>query len=55
MRPLDEYFRKINIIGSGSGCMRLWDIGIYSEGIRNRVFNGQLSNGIPFDEWHIVF
>jgi hypothetical protein len=56
MRSLDEYFRKIDIHGRGQGQQaRLWDLNIYSEQIRERVFNGQLSNGIPFDEWSIVF
>jgi hypothetical protein len=55
MRQLDYYFRKVNIAGSGSGSMRLWDINIYSEKIRDRVYNGHLSNGIFFDEWSLGF
>ena len=55
MRPLEEYFRKVNMLGSGSGQMRLWDISIYSEKIRDRVYRGQLSNGVPYDEWHVAF
>jgi hypothetical protein len=35
--------------------MRLWDINIYSEKIRDRVYSGQLSNGVPYDKWHIAF
>ena len=55
MRQLEEYFRKTNLLGQGQGPMRLWDISIYSEQIRDRVYNGQLSNGVPFDEWSIAF
>lgn len=55
MRELDSYFRKVNMMGSGKGRMRLWSITIYSEQIRDRVFNGQLSNGISYDEWHCGF
>jgi len=55
MRQLEEYFRKVNLLGSGQGRMRLWNIDIYSEKIRDRVYRGQLSNGVPYDEWHIAF
>ena len=55
MRNLEEYFRKVNLFGSGVGRMRQWDLSIYSEKIRQRVYNGSLSNGIPFDEWSIFF
>ena len=56
MRNLEEYFRKANLLGRGRGQSgRLWDLAIYSEQIRERVFNGQLSNGVPFDEWSIAF
>jgi hypothetical protein len=55
MRELDAYFRKVNMMGSGQGRMRLWPITIYSEGIRSRIYNGQLSNGVPYDEWHCAF
>lgn len=55
MRPLEEYFRKVNMQGSGKGNMRKWDITIYSEKIKDRVYRGQLSNGSLYDEWHIAF
>lgn len=55
MRGLDSYFRKVNMMGSGQGRMRLWPLSIYSEGIRQRVYNGQLSNGDLYDEWHVAF
>lgn len=55
MRNLEEYFRKTNIAGRGRGSMRLWDINIYSKEIRQRIYNGVLSNGIPYDEWSIGF
>ena len=55
MRNLEEYFRKVNLSGSGRGKMRRWDISIYSEQIQQRVYNGVLSNGASFDEWSIHF
>ncbi len=55
MRGLDSYFRKVNVMGSGNGRMRPWPIDIYSESIREQIYNGKLTNGIPYDEWHIVF
>lgn len=55
MRPIEEYFRKVNLMGRGRGIGRDWGLEIYSEGIRNRVYNGHLSNGIPFDEWSVSF
>lgn len=55
MRELEAYFRRVNMTGSGQGHMRLWPITIYSEKIRGRVFNMQLSNGVSYDEWHCAF
>jgi hypothetical protein len=55
MRQLEEYFRRVNLVGSGEGNMRLWDINIYSEKIRDRVYRGELSNGVPYDEWSVGF
>lgn len=55
MRNLEEYFRKVDLGGSGAGRTRRWDISIYSSQIRERVCNGMLSNGISFDEWSLVF
>jgi hypothetical protein len=55
MRSLEEYFRKVNMQGSGKGNMRKWDATIYSDEIRNRVYRGQLSNGAFYDEWRILF
>jgi hypothetical protein len=55
MQGLEAYFRKVNLMGSGQGRMRLWPITIYSEEIRQRVYNGSLSNGKPYDEWSVGF
>jgi len=55
MQGLESYFRKVNLMGSGVGNMRIWPIQIYSDQIKERVYNGQLSNGSPYDEWHIHF
>jgi uncharacterized protein DUF6602 len=55
MRHLEEYFRLVNLRGTGQGRLRDWPIDIYSEGIRERLVAGQLSIGIPYDEWAISF
>jgi hypothetical protein len=55
MRNLEEYFRRVNLQGTGQGAMRRWEISIYSNTIRDRVYNGVLSNGTSFDEWSIFF
>jgi hypothetical protein len=55
MRSMEEYFRIVNLQGSGSGKMRLWTIDIYSDKIKDRVFAGTLSNGMPYDEWSVHF
>jgi hypothetical protein len=55
MRSLEEYFRRVNLMGSGQGQTRQWPISIYSEKIRERVHNGFLSNGVGYDEWSVVF
>jgi hypothetical protein len=55
MRQLEEYFRKVNLQGSGTGKMRQWPITIYSSAIRERIYNGALSNGISYDEWSVGF
>lgn len=55
LRDLADYYRITNISGSGKGYMRMWPSSIYSEEIRSRVEAGMLSNGRPWDEWHLGF
>lgn len=55
LRELADYYRKTNIAGSGGGLMRKWPSSIYSDEIRTRVEDGQLTNGENWDEWHVVF
>lgn len=55
MRPLEEYFRNVGISGTGRGLARPWGLDIFSEQIRERVYNGQYSRGQSFDEWLDVF
>lgn len=55
LRDLADYYRIANIAGSGQGNMRMWPSSIYSDEIRSRVEAGQLSNGKPWDEWHVAF
>ncbi len=56
MRNLEEYFRKVNLRGFGSSTkLRRWDVSIYSEAIRDRVYQGHLADGSNSDEWSIWF
>ncbi|MEM7797155.1 MAG: DUF6602 domain-containing protein [Cyanobacteria bacterium P01_C01_bin.118] len=55
MRTLEEYFRNVNLQGRGNGRMRLWDIGVYSDKIKDRVCRGELTNGLFYDEWSMYF
>jgi hypothetical protein len=55
MRNLEEYFRKVDLGGSGAGSMRQWDFSIYSPEVRKRVCDGLLSGGFSFDEWSLCF
>lgn len=55
LRDLADYYRIVNIAGAGKGHMRMWPSSIYSEEIRPRVEAGMLSNGKPWDEWHVGF
>lgn len=54
-RSLADYYRLTNISGAGKGAMRMWDISIYTNEIRSRVEQGQLSNGASWDEWSVHF
>jgi hypothetical protein len=55
LRDLADYYRIVNIAGSGKGNMRMWPSSIYTEEIRPRIEAGLLSNGKPWDEWHVAF
>jgi hypothetical protein len=55
LRSLADYFRLTNVGGSGGGNPRLWEPDIYSAQIRQKVASGHLSNGVPWDEWSVVF
>jgi hypothetical protein len=56
LRELADYYRLVNIGGSGRGNMRMWDTTtIFSEEIIGRILSGNLRNGAPWDEWSIAF
>jgi len=55
LRDLADYYRIVNIAGSGMGYMRMWPSSIYSEEVRSRVEAGLLSNGKLWDEWSMAF
>lgn len=54
-RDLADYYRMVNIAGSGNGYMRHWPASIYSDEIRSRVEAGMLSRGKSWDEWRNYF
>lgn len=55
MRSLADYFRLVNIRGSGQGPQRLWPISIYSEGLQGRVEAGLLTSRVHWSEWSVGF
>ena len=56
MRNLDMYFRQVNMMGSGEGVTRYWDLSIYSEKIREKIVaEGCRNPGEQFDEWSLVY
>jgi hypothetical protein len=55
LRDLADYYRIVNIAGAGQGTLRTWPSSIYTPEIRQRIESGQLSNGKPWDDWHITF
>jgi len=55
LRDLADYYRLVNISGSGKGWMRTWPSSIYSGEIRSRVEAGILTNGKAWDEWSVAF
>lgn len=53
MRNLDQYFREVNLQGSGKGTMRVWNYqSIYSDSVRAGLRNGLLSSN---EQWSLVF
>ena len=55
MRNLEAYFRQVDLRGSGQGQTCQWPVSIYSEKIRDRIYNGHLSNGFGYNQWSVVF
>lgn len=55
MRQLEEYFRKVDIVGGGKGQVRLWNTDIYSSAIRDRIRTGKLAGGFSYNEWSMLF
>ncbi len=55
MRQLEEYFRKVDLLGFGEGNMRSWDVSIFSEDVKERIVHGQFSDIASFDEWSYYF
>jgi hypothetical protein len=56
LRSLADYYRLVNIGGSGSGHMRMWNTDqIFSDQTRDSILSGQLKNGSAWDEWSFMF
>jgi hypothetical protein len=55
LRDLADYYRIVNLEGSGQGYMRIWPSSIYSEEIRPRVEACMLSYDKSWDEWNVGF
>lgn len=56
IRGLSDYYRLVNIGGSGHGSMRLWNTSdVFSNEVLKPIFSGQLKNGVPWSEWSIAF
>jgi len=53
VRDLADYYRMVNLWGTGSGPQRLWPPTVYSNGVRTGIQNGNLVGGIPWDEWAV--
>ena len=51
MRNLQEYFRQVNLLGSGQGWSRKWDNSVYSSKVLKRLRETKFSAGIFYDEW----
>lgn len=56
-RNLADYFRLVNLAGSGRGNMRMWpDISqVFSETTMKEILSGKLVNGSLWDEWSFAF
>jgi hypothetical protein len=54
VRDIADYYRMTKLSGEGSGTMRFWPPTVYSDGTRQRVSTGLLSNGAAWDEWAIA-
>lgn len=54
LRRLAKYFMSVQLLGSGSGNFRLWDINIYSNIVAKGIKDGKLKSTERWDEWGIV-
>ncbi|HWX19540.1 MAG TPA: DUF6602 domain-containing protein [Candidatus Binatia bacterium] len=55
MRSMEEYFRMVDVHGSGEGRTRQWPISIYSEKVQARLRSEHIPVEGLFDEWAQVF
>ncbi len=55
MRELDRYFRRVNLGGVGLGQPRLWSHNVFSAEVKAKVQVGQVTNGVFWSEWSMMF
>lgn len=53
LRRLAKYFMSVQLLGSGSGNLRLWDISIYSKAVEKGIKEGKLKSTKNWDEWSV--
>ena len=39
LRPIAEYFILTNLLGSGKGQCRIWDLNVFTEGVKREILN----------------
>jgi hypothetical protein len=54
IRDIADYYRLANMWGSGAGTQRPWPASVFSDGVRNGIMQGRLTNGIVWDEWSVA-
>lgn len=54
IRDFADYYRLVDMWGSGGGFQRSWPQSIFSDEVRNGIAHGRVTNGIIWDEWSIA-
>jgi Domain of unknown function (DUF6602) len=54
VRALADYYRKVNLLGTGSGPGNFWPPSIYSNEVRSRLESNNTGNGELWSDWNII-